>query len=100
MGGLDVVGIAKTGSGKTLAFTLPFLARSEKATIASWEQPSNRPRMLLLAPTRELAQQSSVVATEFVKALAPKEDVLKYPRKRRPTRFTAIISRTKLLWPN
>lgn len=77
--GLDVVGIAKTGSGKTLAFTLPFLAMSEKGTLTSYEQPNNYTRMLLLAPTRELAQQSSVVAEEFVKALAPKEDALRYP---------------------
>ena len=48
--GLDVSGMAPTGSGKTLAFGLPLLTRVEKAK-------SKRPRALILAPTRELAEQ-------------------------------------------
>jgi len=48
--GRDVAGRAPTGSGKTLAFGLPVLA-----TVGS-AQP-NRPRALILAPTRELAEQ-------------------------------------------
>jgi superfamily II DNA/RNA helicase len=48
--GLDVSGEAPTGSGKTLAFGLPLLTRVEKAK-------SKRPRALILAPTRELAEQ-------------------------------------------
>lgn len=50
LAGRDVSGKAPTGSGKTLAFGLPVLARIEKAT-------SRRPRGLILAPTRELADQ-------------------------------------------
>jgi superfamily II DNA/RNA helicase len=46
----DVCGKAPTGSGKTLAFGLPLLANVGRA--------SNRlPRALVLAPTRELAEQ-------------------------------------------
>ena len=48
--GEDVCGKAPTGSGKTLAFGLPVLARVEKAY-------KNKPRALVLAPTRELAEQ-------------------------------------------
>ncbi|ASP40523.1 ATP-dependent RNA helicase [Bacterioplanes sanyensis] len=47
--GRDVLGMAQTGTGKTAAFTLPLLARTQT------EQPS--PQVLVLAPTRELAQQ-------------------------------------------
>lgn len=48
--GRDVCGKAPTGSGKTFAFGLPILARVEKAK-------KGRPRALVLAPTRELAEQ-------------------------------------------
>eukprot|EP00672_Neobodo_designis_P006493 CAMPEP_0174877922 /NCGR_PEP_ID=MMETSP1114-20130205/82500_1 /TAXON_ID=312471 /ORGANISM="Neobodo designis, Strain CCAP 1951/1" /LENGTH=625 /DNA_ID=CAMNT_0016113309 /DNA_START=70 /DNA_END=1947 /DNA_ORIENTATION=- len=50
----DMVGIAKTGSGKTLAFMVPALAHIES------QPPLERgdgPMCLVLAPTRELAQQ-------------------------------------------
>jgi superfamily II DNA/RNA helicase len=50
LAGRDVSGKAPTGSGKTLAFGLPLLARVEKAN-------RHRPRALVLAPTRELAEQ-------------------------------------------
>lgn len=51
--GRDVSGKAPTGSGKTLAFGLALLARVDKGA-------SGRPRALVLAPTRELAEQISV----------------------------------------
>jgi ATP-dependent RNA helicase DBP3 len=60
----DVVGIAETGSGKTLAFSMPALSVMAKTT----EVPNKRgrsPRMLVLAPTRELAMQSQKVLEEF-----------------------------------
>jgi len=50
LAGKDVSGKAPTGSGKTLAFGLPLVARVGKAG-------RNRPRSLILAPTRELAEQ-------------------------------------------
>ena len=51
--GRDIRGKAPTGSGKTLAFGLPLLTRVERAG-------SNRPKALILAPTRELAEQIKV----------------------------------------
>ncbi|ORC92953.1 putative ATP-dependent DEAD/H RNA helicase [Trypanosoma theileri] len=52
--GRDIVGVAKTGSGKTLAFMVPALAH-----IAMQEplRPGDGPMVIVLAPTRELAQQ-------------------------------------------
>lgn len=48
--GADIRGKAPTGSGKTLAFGLPLLALVGKGE-------RNHPRGLVLAPTRELAEQ-------------------------------------------
>lgn len=50
LAGRDIAARAPTGSGKTLAFGLPVLASLGKAE-------SKRPRGLILAPTRELAEQ-------------------------------------------
>jgi len=46
----DVLGLAQTGTGKTAAFVLPILQRLTKGTL-------RRPRALIVAPTRELAEQ-------------------------------------------
>lgn len=52
--GKDVMGIAQTGTGKTAAFVLPMLQEME----ANKKTPvPGAPRMLVLAPTRELAAQ-------------------------------------------
>jgi len=59
--GRDVLGRAPTGSGKTLAFGVPLLVRVEKAT-------PGHPRALILAPTRELAEQISKELTPLAKA--------------------------------
>ncbi|XP_071442113.1 probable ATP-dependent RNA helicase DDX17 isoform X1 [Hetaerina americana] len=62
LNGRDMVGIAQTGSGKTLAYILP-------ATVHINHQPSlsrgDGPIALVLAPTRELAQQIQQVARDF-----------------------------------
>jgi ATP-dependent RNA helicase RhlE len=52
--GRDMIGCAQTGTGKTAAFTLPilnYLASAKKQPV------SGKPRVLILAPTRELAAQ-------------------------------------------
>ncbi len=46
----DVLGLAQTGTGKTAAFTLPILNRFTRG-------PLRRTRALVVAPTRELAEQ-------------------------------------------
>ena len=55
--GRDVMGAAQTGTGKTAAFTLPILHRL-MATANTSASPARHPvRALILAPTRELADQ-------------------------------------------
>ena len=52
--GRDVLGLAQTGTGKTAAFVLPLLQRLMQG-------PQRRVRALILAPTRELAEQLHTV---------------------------------------
>lgn len=55
--GKDVLGAAQTGTGKTAAFTLPILTRIMRHANHS-ASPARHPiRALILAPTRELADQ-------------------------------------------
>jgi len=59
LAGRDVLGRGRTGSGKTLAFSLPLVARLAGLTPSIQAKPSRpgAPRGLVLAPTRELANQ-------------------------------------------
>lgn len=50
LAGHDVLGLAQTGTGKTAAFLLPILQQLTKG-------PLRQVRALILAPTRELAEQ-------------------------------------------
>jgi ATP-dependent RNA helicase RhlE len=54
MRGRDLVGLAQTGTGKTAAFALPILHR---LTTDRHPPPPRGARVLVLAPTRELATQ-------------------------------------------
>ncbi|UYV76274.1 DDX42 [Cordylochernes scorpioides] len=64
LSGRDMIGIAKTGSGKTAAFLWPML-------VHVMDQPELKegdgPIGLILAPTRELAQQIYLEAKKFGK---------------------------------
>ncbi len=63
MAGHDIMASAQTGTGKTAAFTLPALHRiAEPSAIRS-----KGPRVLVLTPTRELAQQVSDAAAKYGK---------------------------------
>lgn len=62
LAGKDVLGIAKTGSGKTASYVLPIL---QKATSAKYREPE----VLVLVPTRELADQVRQVFEQFLRAL-------------------------------
>jgi ATP-dependent RNA helicase RhlE len=64
--GRDLCGIAQTGTGKTAAFALPslhYLANNLK------HRPPGGCRMLVLAPTRELASQIAASFREYGKFL-------------------------------
>jgi len=61
----DVLGIAKTGSGKTASYVLPLLMNLQKTA-----GPKNRnANVLVLVPTRELAEQVKEVCKTFSKDL-------------------------------
>ena len=61
----DVLGIAKTGSGKTASFVLPILHNLQQNPIQQHREPS----VLVLVPTRELADQVNQVFRDFLPAL-------------------------------
>jgi ATP-dependent RNA helicase RhlE len=54
LAGRDLLGCAQTGTGKTAAFALPILQRLDQNRSAA---VSRAPKVLVLAPTRELAIQ-------------------------------------------
>ncbi len=58
--GRDVLGLAQTGTGKTAAFILPILQRLTQG-------PRRRVRALIVAPTRELAEQTHEAAVALGK---------------------------------
>jgi ATP-dependent RNA helicase RhlE len=58
LAGKDVMGLAQTGTGKTAAFVLPILHRLLPG-------PRGRVRSLIIAPTRELAEQIHVAIGEL-----------------------------------
>ena len=58
LAGKDVLGLARTGTGKTAAFVLPILQQLMRG-------PRGKLRALILAPTRELAEQTHT----FIKLL-------------------------------
>lgn len=60
--GKDVIGLANTGTGKTAAFLLPIIERQSGITL--------RPSVLIMAPTRELAQQIEEQFREFSRGMS------------------------------
>ncbi len=61
MAGSDVVGLAQTGTGKTAAFAIPILSKIDTSSRITQE--------LVLAPTRELAQQTAREAEWLVRQI-------------------------------
>jgi ATP-dependent RNA helicase RhlE len=62
----DVLGIAKTGSGKTASYVLPILMNLQKANALK----NRHVNVLVLVPTRELAEQVKEVFKTFGKGLS------------------------------
>jgi len=67
LNGRDILGRGRTGSGKTLAFALPMVTR-----LAGERERTRRgaPRGLVLAPTRELANQILATLTPLAQAMS------------------------------
>ncbi len=60
MQGRDLIGLAQTGTGKTAVFVLPILQRLLSG-------PRGRVRVLIISPTRELAEQTCAAARDLGK---------------------------------
>ncbi|NLI82408.1 MAG: DEAD/DEAH box helicase [Deltaproteobacteria bacterium] len=73
LAGCDLIASARTGTGKTAAFVLPALQKLADSP----SQRGQKPRVLVLTPTRELAEQVTQAARTYGKYL--------------PTRSVAII---------
>lgn len=58
--GKDIIGMADTGTGKTAAFLIPFIDKIIK---------NNKEKVLIMAPTRELALQINEEFRDFAKGL-------------------------------
>jgi len=65
MEGRDLMGLAQTGTGKTAAFLLPILTKLLSKAPAA---PRRKVRALILAPTRELAEQIHEAAMDLGRA--------------------------------
>ncbi|HFS7591906.1 TPA: DEAD/DEAH family ATP-dependent RNA helicase [Enterobacter hormaechei] len=82
LSGRDVLGMAQTGSGKTAAFSLPLLNNIDPDLRA--------PRILVLAPTRELAVQVAEAMTEFSKHMRGVNVVALYGGQRYDVQLRAL----------
>lgn len=66
----DIIGVAETGSGKTAAFVLPLLVWiTSQPKIVRQEEIDQGPYAVIMAPTRELAQQIEEETMKFAKTL-------------------------------
>ena len=74
--GKDVMGAAQTGTGKTAAFTLPILQRLIPFASTSTSPARHPVRALMLAPTRELADQIAQNVSQYAKYVPLKSAVV------------------------
>lgn len=65
----DVLGVAETGSGKTASFVIPLLSYIMSLPRLTAENKINGPYAIVLAPTRELAQQIELETIKFCRPL-------------------------------
>ncbi|KAF1950699.1 P-loop containing nucleoside triphosphate hydrolase protein [Byssothecium circinans] len=65
----DLIGVAETGSGKTASFVLPLLNYIIQLRSYGMTDRHDGPYAIILAPTRELAQQIDVETRKFASPL-------------------------------
>lgn len=86
----DLIGVAETGSGKTLSFLVPLLNYLERQPSSKFKRLSDDgPLGLILAPTRELAQQITDEAERMVRLFSRACATAK-------TRFVCIVGGTSI----
>ncbi len=67
LAGRDVMGAAQTGTGKTAAFTIPLLQKMLRHETGNTSPARHPVRALVLAPTRELADQVAANVKNYAK---------------------------------
>ncbi len=76
LAGHDLLAAAQTGTGKTAAFMLPSLERLKRYATSSTSPAMHPVRMLVLTPTRELADQIDQNVQNYIKNLPLRHTVL------------------------
>ena len=76
LAGHDLLAAAQTGTGKTAAFMLPSLERLKRYATPSTSPAMHPVRMLVLTPTRELADQIDQNVQAYIKNLPLRHAVL------------------------
>ncbi|XXQ67703.1 DEAD/DEAH box helicase [Neisseriaceae bacterium B1] len=76
LAGHDLLAAAQTGTGKTAAFMLPSLERLKRYANPSTSPAMHPVRMLVLTPTRELADQIDQNTQNYIKNLPLRHTVL------------------------
>ena len=76
LAGMDLLAAAQTGTGKTAAFMLPSLERLRRYANTSTSPAMHPVRMLVLTPTRELADQIDQNVQGYLKNLSLRQTVL------------------------
>ncbi len=76
LAGHDLLAAAQTGTGKTAAFMLPSLERLKRFANTSTSPAMHPVRMLVLTPTRELADQIDQNVQGYIKNLPLRHTVL------------------------
>ena len=61
----DILGLAQTGTGKTAAFIVPLLHKISQVSVDKNKKNNRKIKALVLAPTRELAEQIYQVCREL-----------------------------------
>ena len=67
LAGRDIMGAAQTGTGKTAAFTIPLLQKMLRHENNSMSPARHPVRALVIAPTRELADQVAASVDKYAK---------------------------------
>ena len=92
--GLDLIGQAQTGTGKTAAFLISAIQRLLENPIPFDQRYASEPRVLALAPTRELAMQIARDAEALTRYsghnVVTTVGGMNYDRQRRQIRSEAI----------
>ena len=72
----DIIGVAETGSGKTLAFLVPLLVWiNSLPRNTRTEDLDKGPYAIIMAPTRELAQQIEEEVVKFGEPLGIRYEI-------------------------